>query len=279
LEIFMRIAIIADIHGNLPALDAVLDRIERLRPDRIVVAGDIGVGGPDIAACWARVKALGCPMLRGNHERYVFDFGTARAKPEWSSERFGPVQWAVAQLDAAARAEMAALPISLRLPEAPGVLFVHGSPRSDHDLVFPYTTEAELESKFAGMPERLIVRAHNHYCGVREWRGGRIVTVGSVGLPLDGTLQAQFTLIERGAADGEWRIEHHAVPYDVAAAVRRFRESGYLDAAGPMAELYRREVATAAFHVMPFLAFLRDAPRAGELPLAEALARHDARRG
>ena len=82
------------------------------------------------------------------------------------------------------------------------------------------------------MPERLIVRAHNHYCGVRDWRGGRIVTVGSVGLPLDGTLQAQFTVIERGPAAGdEWRIEHHAVPYDVAAAVRRFRESGYLNAA------------------------------------------------
>lgn len=276
----MRIAIIADIHGNLPALDAALDRIDQLRPDRLVVAGDIGVGGPDIAACWARVKALGCPVLRGNHERYIFDFGTARAKPEWASERFGPVQWAVSQLDAAARDEMAALPLTLRFPETPDVLFVHGSPRSDHDLVFPYTPAAELETRFGGMPERLIVRAHNHYCGVRDWRGGRIVTVGSVGLPLDGTLQAQFTVIERGPAAGdEWRIEHHAVPYDVAAAVRRFRESGYLNAAGPMAELYRREVATAAFHVMPFLTFLRDAPRAGELPLAEALARHDARRG
>lgn len=276
----MRIAIIADIHGNLPALDAALDRIEQLRPDRLVVAGDIGVGGPDIAACWTRVQALGCPMLRGNHERYVFDFGTPRAKQEWTSERFGPVQWAVSQLGAAARAEMAALPMTLRLPEAPDVLFVHGSPRSDHDLVFPYTPENELAEKFGGVAERLIVRAHNHYCGVRDWRGGRIVTVGSVGLPLDGTLQAQFTVIERGQAVGaDWRIEHHAVPYDVAAAVRRFRESGYLNAAGPMAELYRREVATAAFHVMPFLMFLRDAPRAGELPLAEALARYDARRG
>ena len=276
----MRIAILADIHGNLPALDAALDRIEQLRPDRLVVAGDIGVGGPDIAACWERVQALGCPVLRGNHERYVFDYGTHRARPEWATERFGPVQWAVSQLDEAARAEMAALPMTLRFSEAPDVLFVHGSPRSDHDLVFPYTSEAELAEKFGGVAERLIVRAHNHYCGVRDWCGGRIVTVGSVGLPLDGTLQAQFTMIERGPAAGEeWRIEHHAVPYDVAAAVRRFRESGYLDAVGPMAELYRREVATAAFHVMPFLAFLRDAPRAGELPLAEALARYDARRG
>jgi len=273
----MRIAIIADIHGNLPALEAALERIERLRPDRLVVAGDIGVGGPDIAACWVRVKALGCPVLRGNHERYIFDFGTSRARPEWATERFGPVRWAVAQLNEAARAEMAALPMTLRFPEAPDVLFVHGSPRSDCDLVFPYTPEHELAAKFGGTAERLIVRAHNHYCGVRDWRGGRIVTVGSVGLPLDGTLQAQFTVIERGQAAGAgWRVDQHAVPYDVAGAVRRFDESGYLDAAGPMAELYRREVATAAFHVMPFLEFLHRTPGVGNLPLAEALARHDA---
>ena len=176
----MRIAIIADIHGNLPALEAVLAELAQVRPDRLIVAGDSVVGAPDSAACWARVKALGCPVLRGNHERYVFDFDTPRAKPEWSGERFGPVRWAAGQFDTAGRAELAALPATLRLPEAPGVLFVHGSPRNDHDLLFPYTPEAEVAEKFGGVAERLIVRAHNHYCGVRDWSGGRIVTVGSV---------------------------------------------------------------------------------------------------
>jgi hypothetical protein len=274
----MRIAILADIHGNLPALEAAQARVVALRPDRLVVAGDIVVGAPDSAACWQRVTALGCPVLRGNHERYVFDFETPRARPEWSGERFGPVRWAASQFDLATRAELAALPAMVRLPEAPGVLFVHGSPRSDNDLVFPYTPDAELAANFGAVPEPLIVRAHNHYCGVRDWSGGRIVTVGSVGLPLDGTPAAQFTIIERDAAAiAGWRIEHHAVPYDVAAAVRRFRTSGYLEKAGPMAELYRREVETAAFHVMPFLAFLCDTPGAGEWALAEALARFNAR--
>ena len=274
----MRIAIIADIHGNLPALEAALARVAELRVDRLLVAGDMVVGAPDSAACWARVKALGCPVLRGNHERYVFDFETPRAKPEWATERFGPVRWAAGQFTAAERAELAALPATLRLPEAPGVLFVHGSPRNDNDLVFPYTSEAEVAEKFAGEGERLVVRAHNHYCGVRDWRGGRIVTVGSVGLPLDGTPQAQFTVIERDAAAiAGWRIEQYAVPYDVAAAVARFRTSGYLKAAGPMAELYRREVETAAFQVLPFLECLRRRPDWAALPLAEALARYGRR--
>lgn len=276
----MRIAILADIHGNLPALEAALARVDALQPDRVVVAGDIVVGGPDSAACWRLLKARGWPLLRGNHERYVFDFGTPRAKPDWATERFGPVQWAVAQFDEAARAELAALPMVLRLPETPGVLFVHGSPRSDNDLVFPYTSDARLAECFGGVSERLVVRAHNHFCGVRDWSGGRIMTVGSVGLSLDGTVAAQFTVLERDArAAHGWRVEHHAVPYDVAAAVRRFRASGYLEAAGPMAELYRREVETAAFHVVPFLAFLDATPRAGEWPLAEALARFNARQG
>jgi len=237
------------------------------------------VGAPDSAACWARVKALGCPVLRGNHERYVFDFDTPRAKPEWVGERFGPVRWAAGQFDAAAKAELAALPATLRLPEAPEVLFVHSSPRNDHDLLFPYTPEAEVTEQFGGAAERLIVRAHNHYCGVRDWRGGRIVTVGSVGLPLDGTVRAQFTVIERDAAAAAgWRIEPQAVAYDVAAALRRFEDSGYLAAAGPMARLYQREVATAAFQILPFLEYLKAQPGAEKWPLAIALARFDAGR-
>lgn len=275
----MRIAIIADIHGNLPALEAVLGRIDELKPDRLVVAGDVVVGAPDSAACWERVQALACPVLRGNHERYVFDYDTPRARPEWSTERFGPVRWAAGQFDRATKEAMAALPLVLRLPEARGVLFAHGSPRSDNDLVFPYTGDEELAAKFGGVAERLIVRAHNHYCGVRDWSGGRIVTVGSVGLPLDGTPRAQFAIIEADPAwPGGWRIAHHAVSYAVSTALRRFRESGYLEAVGPMAELFRREVETAAFQVTPFLEFLRETTGAGERPLAEVLACFESRR-
>ena len=138
----MRLAIIADIHGNLPALEAVLARIESLHVDRTLVLGDIVVGSPDSLACWQRVKSLGCPVLRGNHERYVCDLGTERAKPEWSSPQFGPVQYAAAQLGASTRSELAVLPSTLRLPEAPDVLFVHGPALNDSDLVFPYTSEA-----------------------------------------------------------------------------------------------------------------------------------------
>jgi hypothetical protein len=252
----MRIAIIADIHGNLPALEAVLARLDDLRPDCVVVAGDVVNGGPDSRACWERIRATGWPVLRGNHERYVYDFGTARAAPEWSGPKFGPAQWSVQQLGPAIAAELAALPATLRLPEVPGVLFVHASPRGDADSVFPHSPEEDFAERFSGAGAELIVRAHNHYAGVRTWQGGRIVTAGSVGLPLDGIVAAQFSLLEQRNGTG-WDVRHVAVPYDVAAAVRRFDDSGYVEAAGPMARLFQREVETAAFQIVPFLTWLR----------------------
>ena len=268
--LFMRIAVLADIHGNLAALEAALARIERLRVDQLLVAGDVVVGSPDSVACWERVKALRCPMLRGNHERYVFDLGTERAAPEWSTPRFGPVQAAAQQLGAARRAEMAALPILARLPHAPDLLFVHGSSRSDIDQVFPFSSDADLDRMFAGTTERFIARGHNHYGGVHLWGERHIVTVGSVGLPLDGNVAAHFCIFERTSSS--WRIEHHVTPYDVADTLRRFREDDYLRRTGPMGQLFMREVETATFHILPFLRFYGEAAKNGEPPeLGEAV--------
>ena len=107
----MQIALLADIHGNLAALEAVLAELDRLRPDRIAVLGDIVDGAPDSLACWERVRGLGAVVLRGNHERYVVDYGTERAAPEWSTPQFAPVRWTVAQCREV-KAELAALRVA-----------------------------------------------------------------------------------------------------------------------------------------------------------------------
>lgn len=272
----MRIAIIADIHGNYPALDAALAEIESLRPDLLVVAGDVVDGGPDSAACWRRVKALGCPVIRGNHERYVFDYGTPRADPAWASPQFAPLRVARAELTEAEIAELAALPLVWSDPEAvPGLLVVHASLRGDNDSIFPYTPDALIDPMFAGIDPsvRLVVRGHNHVCSQREWGGRRIVTTGSVGLPQDGNPAAQFLLLELGA-DGEWRVRHRAVRYDVGLTLRRFRESGYLDQAGPLGRLFYREMETGTHQVVPFLRFYGAArARGAQWTLEETLRR------
>jgi predicted phosphodiesterase len=273
----MRIAILADIHGNLAAFEAALERVAQLRVDHVIIAGDIVVGGPDSLACWERVKALGYPALRGNHERYVFDLGTERARPEWSTPQFGPVQFAATQLGEEKRQELAALPAMLCVPGVDDLLIVHASARNDSDLIFNYTSDEEIDPMFAGYSERWIVRGHNHYAGVRLWRDRRIFTSGAVGLSLDGTTKAQFLVLERRGA--EWYAQHHAVAYDINKTLRRFRESGYLEQGGPIARLYMREIETAAFHLIPFQKFNADLIRAGKiLPLEEAVIEFERRR-
>ena len=268
----MRIAILADIHGNLPALEAALADVARLKVDRLIILGDIVVGSPDSLACWERVRALRCPVLRGNHERYVFDLNTERARPEWSTLQFGPVQFAANQLGSANREELSRLPSTLKIPGCDDVLFVHASARNDNDLVFPYTTDVTIEPMFAGTTERWLIRGHNHFASVRLWGQRRIVTVGAVGLPLDGMPAAQYTLMEK--LKGEWRIDHRCARYDVGETIRRFSESGYLDTAGPMARLYLREVLTASFHIIPFLKFYGELKtREPEISLDEAVTR------
>lgn len=249
----MQIAVIADIHGNLAALEATLGAVERLRPDQLVVAGDVVDGAPDPAACWERVKALGVPVLRGNHERYVFDFGTERADPVWATPQFAPLHFTFNRLSEAQRQEMAALPMAWTSPAAPDLVVVHASQRSDADSVLPHTPHEEIDPMFPE-PRDLMVRSHNHISSTREWRGRRIVTTGAVGLPLDGYPRSQFCVLTHG--QGGWTVQHHAVKYDVGATLRRFKETGYAEEAGPVGRMFMREVATGAHHVVPFLRYV-----------------------
>ncbi len=252
----MRIAILADIHGNLAALEAALAEVDSIRPDRLLIAGDVVDGGPDSAACWERVKALGVPVLRGNHERYVFDYGTPRADPAWASPQFAPLRFALDELSASQIGEMAALPASWCDASAPGLLVVHASLRGDNDSIFPYTPDEQIDAMFPGIAEdvRVVVRGHNHICTQREWGHRRIVTTGSVGLAQDGHTAAQFLVLEHRGG-GAWSVRHRSVRYDVGATLRRFHESGYLERAGPLGKLFYREIETATHQVVPFLRF------------------------
>jgi predicted phosphodiesterase len=245
----VRVAVLADIHGNLAAFEAALEDVEREEVDNLYLAGDVVIGSPDSAACWKLARSLGCRLLRGNHERYIAHYGTVDAAPIWSTEQFSPVRWAHAQFDDEARRSMDELPRTFEV--APDLLLVHASARSDIDNIYPHTPEVDLTEMFRGTDARFILRAHNHISQTRLWGERRIVTCGSVGLPLDGHTMAQYLIAER--RNGGWSFEHRSVPYDVDATLRRFRETGYVGETGPMGRLFMREVATATSHLVPFL--------------------------
>jgi predicted phosphodiesterase len=247
----MRIAVLADIHGNLVALEAALEHMQRLHPDYLIIAGDMVNGAPDSHACWKLCHSLQVPLLFGNHERYVADFDTPRALPDWSKEHFGPVRWAASQFNQAEQAQITALPRSLSLPEFPEILFVHASLRADRDTIQAATPADELTQMFPGSQATLIVRAHNHEQRVRLWGNRTIVTTGSVGMALDLLPHVQYLVLEYQQTG--WQIQHQSVPYDLTAATRRFETTGYREAAGPMTLLYLREMLTASSQIVPFL--------------------------
>jgi predicted phosphodiesterase len=247
----MRIAVLADIHGNLPAFEAVLAHAASQKVDLLILAGDIINGAPDSAACWQLARSLNCPMLRGNHERYASDFGTPAADPAWDTELFAPLHWTLSQLSEQDRQEMSRLPLLLRIPEAPDLLIVHASERTDNDSIFAYTPEERFVDMFPCSEGRYIIRGHNHVGLVRLWDERYIITNGSVGLPLDGCPTAQYLLLEQ--KKGGWRIQHQSVAYDQEQIIRRFRDTDYLSQTGPMGRLFFREVVTASEHLVPFL--------------------------
>jgi len=267
----MRLAILADIHGNLPAFEAALKHVALQKVDQIIIAGDITIGAPDSAACWDLALSLDCPILRGNHERYLYNYGTPQASPDWATDKFAPMHWSFDQLKESDLQKMAALPESLRLPDAPDLLIVHASERDDHDTITAHTPDDLLNKMFPTAQERYIIRSHNHYAQTRIWGRQFIITNSSVGLPLDGTPTAQYLLLDQ-TQDG-WCIQHQSVPYDLDAAIRRFRDTGYLAATGPMGRLFLREVVTASQYFVPFLRLYDRWSKEGEISLSQAMDR------
>ncbi|CAN5855435.1 metallophosphoesterase family protein [soil metagenome] len=271
----MRIAILADIHGNLPAFEAVLRHVRQQGVDQVIIAGDLVNGAPDSIECWQLAQTVPCVLLRGNHERYVFDFGLPHAPAVWQTERFAPVHWTVAQFSTAERRQLSELPFAVRPPAAPDLLIVHASLRRDNDLIAAYTPEAELAAMFPDSPENYIVRGHEHWCQMRLWGERTIITTGSVGWTLDeNQATAQYLILEQRA--NRWSIQHQAVAYDIHLTVQRFHTTGYLQATGPMGRLMLREIATASSQIVPFLhayeRWLLAEPQK-ELSLAEGIER------
>ena len=267
----MRIAALSDIHGNLPAFEATLDHVKQQHVDYIVIVGDIVLGAPDSAACWHLACELGCPVVRGNGESFIAQYGTPDAKPEWDTEQFAPLQWAAREFSEAERKAIGVLPLTCGLPEISDVLFFHGSPRSEWDSIKAYTAEEMLREMFSGVSERFLIRGHNHSPQVRLWDDRMIVNCGSVGLPVDYNPSAQYLILEQNR--NGWRIRHQSVPYDIDAALNRFHETGYLEATGPMGRLFMRSLATATTQIMPFLRYYKTWSEESDLTLTEAVDR------
>ncbi len=249
-----RLAILADIHGNLPALEAVLADLAAFPVDGIIVAGDLINWGPFSAAVVARALAGGWAVIRGNNEFYLLDYDTPRAPAAWADPtQYTMLPWLRRQLAGPLHARIAAWPDTLRVcpPDAPPLRILHGSARSNNEGIVPAVSEAELAVLLDGVQEETVVAAHTHLPLDRQIGRWHILNPGSVGVPLQGTLIGSYLLLD-GDHTG-WRGTLRHVPLDNSALFAAFTATGFAAECGAIGELVLDEFRTARLQVLPFL--------------------------
>ena len=193
----MRVAALNDVHGNLPALEAVLADVDAEPFDAIVSGGDL-VLGPFPAECLTLLRARETRFLHGNCERSVLD------------RIDGQNAWCADRLDDEARDFVAGWPLTVSLD---GVLYCHATPENDEDILTRATPPEIVAAALAGAGESLVVAGHTHQQYDQAVGGKRLVNAGSIGLPYQGEPAAYWAVVE----DGE--VELRRTDYDVAAAV------------------------------------------------------------
>jgi predicted phosphodiesterase len=180
----MRVALISDIHGNLVSLEAVLADIDRAQVGQIVCLGDVAALGPQPREVVARLNALGCPCVMGNHDQHLLDPASAGELEPWLAE---VMAWCATQLSEADLAYLRSFRPWIEIPlDAQTTLFCyHGSPASNEERILSTTPPADLERMLAGRAAAVMAGGHNHVQMLRRHRDTLIVDVGSVGQPFE----------------------------------------------------------------------------------------------
>jgi putative phosphoesterase len=217
----MRIAALYDIHGNLPALDAVLEDVRRADVDRIVIGGDV-VPGPLPRQSLARLDDLDVPVqyIHGNGESAVLAelAGKDLTVPAPVREI---IRWTVRELEPEQQSSMSRWPSTLRLaiPGLGDVLFCHATPRSDTEIFTRLTPEERVAPAFAGVDVPLVICGHTHMQFDRTVGQTRVVNAGSVGMPF-GEPGAYWLLL-----GPDVQLRH--TTYDLAAAADHVQGTSY----------------------------------------------------
>jgi predicted phosphodiesterase len=214
----VRVAALADVHGNAPALEAVLAEVDAAGVDLVVFGGDL-TWGPLPEETLALVEPLRerALFVRGNSERELIERALSTERAAWLHERHASAgRYLRGCRDA----------VVLDVDGLGPVRFCHGSPRSDEELVTAETPEERMRELLAGVEERILVTAHTHVRYDRRVGGTRLLNPGSVGMPYEGEAGVAFWALL--GPDVEFR----RTPYDLERALVRMRAAGLPDFEG-----------------------------------------------
>jgi predicted phosphodiesterase len=214
----VRVAALYDIHGNLPALDAVLVEVEESGADLVLVGGDVALG-PMPRETLERVLSLGggARFVRGNCDREL-----ARSDTESEGLWAERSRWTAAQLTEEQRTLLAGLP-ETAVVDVDGLgptLFCHATPRSDEEIVTRITPDERLREVLAGVEQDVVVCGHTHVQFDRSVGSVRLVNAGSVGMPYEGEPGAYWALLGPD-------VQFRRTRFDFDAAAAAVRASGF----------------------------------------------------
>jgi predicted phosphodiesterase len=219
----MRVAALYDVHGNLPALEAALAEVESEGADVLLSGGDLLLG-PQPAECLELLRERDATFIRGNCDRVVASGLPDDSWSDWADR----VSWTASRLSRDQLDFVRGWPDVVRL-EVEGlgpVLFCHGSPRSDEEIVTAITPPKSLDPMLDGVLEKTVVGGHTHVQFDRLVGDRRLVNAGSIGLPYEGeTGIACWALLGPD-------VELCRARYDIERAVEAIDESGYPDEDG-----------------------------------------------
>jgi putative phosphoesterase len=211
----MKFGVISDIHGNLPALEAVCEAMPDV--DRLLCAGDVVGYNPWPTACIDRVRELGAVTVRGNHDRAVaFDGGRrfnamAKAGVDYTRDQLGAedMEW------------LRSLPTEQYVANG-AIHIVHGHPE-DPDR---YTYGSEFSASMLGEGVAVVVLGHTHVQEHRTFEEGIVLNPGSVGQPRDGDPKAAFAVLELDEDGREPTATEHRVDYDIDRVIEAVEDAG-----------------------------------------------------
>jgi predicted phosphodiesterase len=246
----MRVAALNDIHGNLPALEAVLRELRDAHVDRIVVGGDV-VPGPMTRETLACLYGLDIPVdfLYGNCEAAMLEAMEGRDYPGVPEHQRALIRWTADHLGDDYGRRLASWPKTVKL-DVHGlgrVIFCHGTPEDEDGIFTRLTPEERLLSIFQPLDAALVVCGHTHMQFDRMVGGVRVVNAGSVGMPF-GDPGADWLLLGPGV-----QLRH--TDYDLDAAAARLRAVEFPWPDGDFVEQYVLHPPSAAAMLEQFTAF------------------------
>ena len=227
-----RVAVITDIHANLPALEATLADIEELSVDAVFCGGDLVGYGPHPNEVCALIEARAIPTIYGNYDyaigRDLEDCGCAYIDKHDRPIGQLSVDWTLAHTNADAKAFMRELPLDLRFELADKrIRLVHGSPRKVNEYLFEDKPARTFERIAALADCDVLVFGHTHKPWIHEYGGVLFVNCGSVGKPKDGDARGGYAFLEASRHGVSASIRR--IVYDAPAVSREMRNAGLPD--------------------------------------------------